>query len=52
VRADPDPEISSAVVVRRPEDVTAEFNFHMPPIVDWYFRTGRGQIHTLAPQRV
>lgn len=47
VGGDPDPEIDGAEIVRGPDDVTAAFSFHMPPIIDWYFGTGR---HRVASQ--
>lgn len=43
VRADPDPEIAGAEIVRGPGDLTDAFHVHMPPILDWHFRSRRRQ---------
>lgn len=37
VAAEAEPEIDEAVAVRSPSDVTADFAFHMPPVVAWFF---------------
>lgn len=36
-RSDPDPEIAGVVAIRDMDDITSDFQFHMPAILDWYF---------------
>ncbi|MGN6549240.1 MAG: NUDIX hydrolase [Pararhizobium sp.] len=40
-RREPDPEISEVVAVWSEADITADFQFHMPAILDWYFNERR-----------
>jgi 8-oxo-dGTP pyrophosphatase MutT (NUDIX family) len=39
-RAEADPEIAGAEILRRPDDITDAFQFHMPPVLNWYFSAG------------